>query len=510
MLKKIGLFGLFLSVVFFTTGLAQEVDLIERAPQARWETTEGQVLTFGVDGGEKGTAKYNQDVTLENGNTYKRVLFTHPQGKRYGNILGTFSDISIPPKGGKISIAGGFLEGAEGSDGVIFSVHFKAAGREVAADQKKRIQKIPMEQRMGISSGITLCTFNAKYDGKIDRCEGDLSQVAGQTGDIILAIQAGLTPNFDWAVWTKAKLVFGAEPPEATLVHTLSGHTNRIYRASFSPNSHYVVTAGGDNQAKIWEVSSGRVMKTLGGHRGHVFSARFSPNSRRVVTAGGDTAYIWEVSTGAQIRALEGHTQRVHSAAFSPDGTVVVTTSEDGTAKLWNVQNGKEIRTIEAAEDWLYDAVFSPNGRTAAIGGQNGLLGLWNVSNGRQIRTFDGHTRAITSVCFSPDGKSLASSSIDDTARIWEVSSGRMLQTLQGNEVGEASFSPDGRYVVIADAGGVAKIFSIQDGKEVMSIQHSSAAIRVFSATFSPDGKYIVTAGDDQTAKIWSVEIPSK
>ncbi len=515
MLKKGAYLGFILLFVSSMTGLAQEVDLIDKAQQARWETTDGQVLTFGVDGGEKGIAKYSENVALEDGKTYKKVLFTHPQGKRYGNILGTFSNISIPSRGGKVLIGGGFLQGAEGSDGVIFSLHFKATGEEKEAAQKVRVQKIPMEQRMGISSGIVLCTFDAKYDGKIDQVEGDLSQVAGQTGDIVLAIQAGLTPNFDWAVWTEAKLVFGDMPasgqqPKATLVHTLSGHNNRIYRASFSPNGRYVVTSSGDNLAKIWDAKSGNDVRTLRGHSSHVFSARFSPDSKRVVTAGGETAKLWDVSTGEQVKMLIGHSKIVHSAAFSADGTVIVTTSEEGTAKLWNAQNGQEIRTIEVDTDWIYDAVISPNGRTVAIGGQNGLLGLWNVSTGRQIRTFDGHSRAITSVCFSPDGKLLASASIDNTARIWEVSSGRLLQRLKGNEVGEASFSLDGQYIVTANAGGEAKVFRVQDGEEIITIEHSSPATRVFSATFSPDGKYIVTAGDDQTAKIWSVDIPAK
>ncbi len=515
MLKKGALLSLVLLFVLSLSGLAQEVDLIEKASQAKWGTTDGQVLAFGVDGGEKGTVKHNQNVTLEDGKSYQKVLFTHPQGKRYGNILGTFSGISIPKKGGKILIAGGFLQGAEGSDGVIFSVHFKATPEEAEGAQKVQARKIPLGQRMGISSGIVLCTFNAKYDGKIDHCEGDLSQVAGQTGDIILAIQAGLTPNFDWAMWTEAKLVFGdvsvaGQQPKAILVYTLSGHTERIYRASFSPNSQYVATAGADNQVKIWEVDSGRLWKTLSGHRGHAFSARFSPNNRQVVTTGGYRAQIWEVSTGSQIRTLIGHTQRTHSAAFSPDGKVIVTTSEDGTAKLWDAQNGQEIRTIDISDDGVYEAVFSPNGRTVAIGGKNGLLGLWNVATGRQIRTFDGHSRAITSVCFSPDGKLLATASIDNTARIWEVASGRLLRTLQGNEVREARFSPDGQYLVTANAGGEAKIFRVQDGRQIMTVEHSSPATRVFSATFSPNAKYIVTAGDDRTAKIWSLTIPAK
>ena len=508
MIKKFSLFIIFLLCVFSLSVFAQEIDLIDRAPQAKWGTTAGDTLAFGADGRERGTARYEHDGVLEDGKQHKRVLYTHPQWKKYGNILGTISNISIPKEGGKLIFAGGFLQGAQASDGVIFSVHFSPSADSTEAPQKVRIKRrVPMDQRMGISSGRVLGTFEAKYDGKIDRVEADLSEVAGLTGDIVLAIQALDTSDADWAVWTMAKLVFGVvQKSSQTVLHkTLRGHNNRIYKVSFSHDSRYVVTASGDNLAKIWDVNSGNMVRALKGHSSHVFSARFSPNNRRVVTAGGEAAKIWQVSSGTQIKMLIGHSKIVHSAAYSHDGEVIVTTSEDGTAKIWNAQTGKEIRTIEVSENWLYDAAFSPNGRRVAIGGQNGLVGLWNVANGRQTRSFDGHSRAISSVRFSPDGKFLATSSIDNTARIWEVSSGRLLQTFRGENVREVNFSPDGKFAVTAHGGGVAKVWNVQDGKELLTIEHSSPAFRVISATFSPDGKYIVTAGDDQTTKIWKL-----
>ena len=506
MLKKLTLFSIIFFCFFPLFVIAQEIDLIDIAPQARWETTAGDTLTFGADGREKGTARYDKDQVLEDGKRYKRVLYTHPQWKSYGNILGTFSNITIPEGGGKILIAGGFLQGAQATDGVKFSVHFNPAPESAEEPQRIRIKRrVPMDQRMGIASGRVLATFDARYDGKIDQVEADLKDVAGLTGDIILAVQALENIDADRAVWTMARLVFGAveESAEPVLHKTLRGHNNRIYKASFSPDSRYVVTAGGDSLAKIWEVNSGNLVKTLKGHSSHVFSARFSPNNRRVVTAGGETAKIWEVSTGTQIKMLIGHTMRVSSAAYSPDGGVIVTTSEDGTAKLWNAQTGKEIRSIDVNKGWVYDAAFHPSGKSVVTGAQGGSVVLWNVANGRQIRAFPGHTRAITSVAFSPNGRYVAASSIDNTAKIWEFGSARLVQTIQGDTVGQVSFSPDNKYVVTAHADGVAKVWRVRDGKELMTLKHSSPAQRVFSATFSPDGKYIVTAGEDQTAKIW-------
>jgi WD40 repeat protein len=507
MLKKSSLFSVILLCIFSMTVLAQEIDLIDKAPQAKWGTTAGDTLGFGADGRERGTVRYEHDSVLEDGKKRKRVLYTHPQWKKYGNILGTFSNISIPKEGGKLIIAGGFLQGAQASDGVKFSVHFSETTESQDAPQKVRVRRrVPVDQRWGVApTGWLLGTFDAKHDGKIDRVEADLKDIAGLTGEIIMAVQAMDVSDADRAVWTIAKLVFGdmQESTKPSLHKALGGHNNRIYRASFSPDSRYVVTASGDSLAKVWDVNSGNMVKVLKGHSSHVFSARFSPNNRRVVTAGGETAKIWEVSTGTQIKMLIGHTKRVSSAAFSPDGGIIVTTSEDGTAKLWNAQTGKEIRSIDVKQGWVYDAVFHPNGRSVVIGAQGGLVGLWDVANGRQIRTFSGHRRAITSVAFSPNGKFIATSSIDNTAKIWESGSGRLVQTLQGDTIGQVSFSPDNKYVVTANVGGVAKVWNVQDGKELMTIEHSSPAQRVFSATFSPDGKYIVTAGDDQTTKIW-------
>jgi WD40 repeat protein len=489
-------------------GLAQEIDLIEKAPEAQWRNSAGQEIIFGQRQEAVGIAKYEQDVILEDGKQYKRVLLTHPQGKDFGTIMGVFPSISIPEKGGKLIIAGGFIQGAQRSDGVKFVVQFRQAGKQEEAERRVRIRREPAAGISPTASGEFLSSFDARHNGTIDRVEFDLSPYRGQTGNFILIVQAGQSSAYDWAVWTEAKLVFD-EKPKAELHMTLSGHNSRIYNTSFSPNGEYVVTASGDNTAKVWEVATGKQITTLRGHPSHVFSARFGPNSKHVITAGGETAMLWDASTGTQIRLFEGHKGKVHSVDFSPDGAVVVTTSEDGTAKLWNAKTGKEIRSIEVTENgWAYDVAFSPDGRRLAIGAANGLVGVWNVSNGQKIRNFEGHNRAISSVSFNPNGRFLATSSIDGTTRIWEVSNGRLIQTFRGEDFRDVNYSPDGTYVVTASAGGISQVWRVQDGKKMLTIKHSSDALQVFSATFSPDGKYIVTAGDDQTAKIWRVNLP--
>jgi WD40 repeat protein len=68
-------------------------------------------------------------------------------------------------------------------------------------------------------------------------------------------------------------------------------------------------------------------------------SAAFSPSGSRIVTATTDAAArIWDVTTARVIEVLLGHENPVRSAAFSPDESRVVTASGDKTARIWDAR----------------------------------------------------------------------------------------------------------------------------------------------------------------------------
>ena len=84
----------------------------------------------------------------------------------------------------------------------------------------------------------------------------------------------------------------------------------------------------------------------------NVHSAAFSPDGSRIVTASGDnTARIWDAASAKEIAVLRGHDSDVRSAAFSPDGLRVFTASDDETARIWDVH----LQTM-SAKDLLAEA----------------------------------------------------------------------------------------------------------------------------------------------------------
>jgi WD40 repeat protein len=74
----------------------------------------------------------------------------------------------------------------------------------------------------------------------------------------------------------------------------------------------------------LW-TRAGEPLAALQGHTRGINHAAFSPDGQTLVTASGDeTARLW-TKDGKPMAILRGHTEAVRHAAFSPDGQTVVT-----------------------------------------------------------------------------------------------------------------------------------------------------------------------------------------
>ena len=107
-----------------------------------------------------------------------------------------------------------------------------------------------------------------------------------------------------------------------------------VRSAAFSPDGAHIVTASGDQTARIWDAASGEQLAILDGHMDWVDSAAFSPDGAYVVTASGDqTARVWD----ARQRRATGHPARPHDRSArppsAPTAPAVVTASDDRTAR---------------------------------------------------------------------------------------------------------------------------------------------------------------------------------
>ena len=161
--------------------------------------------------------------------------------------------------------------------------------------------------------------------------------------------------------------------------------------------------------------SSGADVAVQLAHTDSIDAVALSPDGRLALSGSDDkTAKLWDVTTGRVMRDLIGHTDKVTAGAFSPDGRFALSGSHDQTLKLWDVATGKLVRSMGGAPRGALDkgsgrvtsVAFSPDGRFVLSGRTFTLenLTLWEVATGAEVRAFHGHTHGVTSVAFSPDG----------------------------------------------------------------------------------------------------------
>ena len=159
----------------------QEYDFIELAEGAEWSSgtpTEGETIEFGgPDTDDRGFAMYKHNVVLNDGETYSKILETHPRWEPHGWIMGAYSNIYIPRGGATLYGKVGFIQGG-------------TAG------------KVTIEIRLGDS--IVLTTFDLEYADGVKSFEVDVPYTArGHTYTLKLIVDAGESSGQDWVAWAE-------------------------------------------------------------------------------------------------------------------------------------------------------------------------------------------------------------------------------------------------------------------------------------------------------------------
>ncbi|MEI6756653.1 MAG: restriction endonuclease, partial [Chlorobium sp.] len=66
----------------------------------------------------------------------------------------------------------------------------------------------------------------------------------------------------------------------------LIGHAGELNACAFSPDGKWILTAGSDSTARLWERESGKEIRRFEGHSGWILACAFSPDGKWILTAG--------------------------------------------------------------------------------------------------------------------------------------------------------------------------------------------------------------------------------
>jgi WD40 repeat protein len=301
------------------------------------------------------------------------------------------------------------------------------------------------------------------------------------------------------------------------LESTLSGHTLPVNSLAFSPNNRWLASGSGGrffgtSETKavvLWDAGSMREIRTFSGG-GCVISLTFSPDGRWLATAdiASGNIRVWEVSTGQLLRTLTDDSGHVYSIAFSPDGSWLASGGY-GNLTLWrsNPANGPDRKLVTHAKS-VFLVAFSTDGRWLASAAthhaaQPDDVTLWDATKGQQVKTVSSNLPNVASIAISPDGRLLALGLMDNTVRLVEATNGQESRKLAhaGGSVEGIAFSPDGRNLASVAGDGDLTLWDVKSGQELATYPNAKGV--VFSVAFSSDGRRLATGRGDGNVQLW-------
>ena len=284
------------------------------------------------------------------------------------------------------------------------------------------------------------------------------------------------------------------------------GHSKPLVSVAISADGTKLVTGSFDLSAKLWEISTKKLLWTIDDPRAGIAMGRlaFSSDGQRLYTETAERKIrSWDTSTGKEISDQKSFHGLRHPFAWSPDGKYIAGQTQRGwEIDVKEIATGRTVTTLKRDIGFVTDVSFAPNSKLVLVRGSEGIAFLWELPSGKQIRKFDGVTCEPS---FSPNGKSIAMCS-KNVIKLWDLEKSVEIAFLRGHigEVKAIAFSPDGLKLASGGDDNTAKIWNVPPSETRGILRGHTKEINGIS--FSHDSKLLASASEDNSVKIWDVE----
>ena len=157
---------------------------------------------------------------------------------------------------------------------------------------------------------------------------------------------------------------------------TLRAHNREVSDIICLENSF--ITASWDKTVKEW-LYNGQLIRTFIGHEDAVISLDIDESNKLLVSGSEDgTAKIWNLSDYAKTLKKE-HLFRISTLNYSKDGSKFISGAWENTFKIWDAKNGNVIAAKKHCQGCIIRvAKFHEKGYIT--GGGDGHIRIWDAS----------------------------------------------------------------------------------------------------------------------------------
>jgi serine/threonine protein kinase/WD40 repeat protein len=161
-----------------------------------------------------------------------------------------------------------------------------------------------------------------------------------------------------------------ADPRSRRQIAAVGGNA---WSFSFSASGRYLAITSVAGGVVVWDLEGGKAASPVLAHAGWVYRAAFSADEAWLLTACHDKqARVWDWRTGTLLWQPLNHPDQVLDATFTPKGRWVLTACRDGAVRVWDPQGGDIVMPAIEVGTQALSVVVPPDGRHAVIGSLGG------------------------------------------------------------------------------------------------------------------------------------------
>jgi pre-mRNA-processing factor 19 len=276
-----------------------------------------------------------------------------------------------------------------------------------------------------------------------------------------------------------------------------------------------IVTGGVDAQVILFDAAKEKLAQKLLGHSKKVKSVVFHPSKDVVLSGSQDTtARVWVCSNASDWKGAYNcaHVVRKHSAEITevsihPLGDYFSSSSLDKSWALHDMNTGRCVRHVQGLETGYGCMKFHPDGLILAGGTQDKTVQVWDIKDQVTVAKLEGHEGEIEALSFSENGYYLASASRDGTVKIWDLRKPVNIQTLQVKEgaANSVRFDSTGQYLVVG--GSTVQVYNFKTKSSLTeTIELTDHTGPVMGVCFGTQARTVASVSMDRTLRHYKIK----
>ncbi|KAM4692717.1 denticleless protein homolog [Discoglossus pictus] len=307
------------------------------------------------------------------------------------------------------------------------------------------------------------------------------------------------------------------------IVKEWMAHTNAVFDIAWVPGEHKLVTASGDQTAKLWDVKAGELIGVCKGHQCSVKSVAFSKFQKAVFCTGGRDGNImlWDTRCSKK----DGFYRQVNQISGAHNALDKQTPSKIKKRK----PVAKGLAPAVDSQQSVTVVIFQDEHTVISAGAVDGIVKMWdlrkNYTSYRQdpvpVKMFPyagSSTRKLgySSLVLDSAGTNLFANCTDDNIYMFNVTGIKTdpVSIFNGHENStfyvKSSVSPYGQFLLSGSSDHNAYIWQVSD-PQVPPFTLQGHSQEVTSVTWCPsDFTKIATCSDDNTVRIWRLKRSGK